>query len=149
MINPNKFKPRNNWNVKTLRCKGYSWTRKEDPLTKIMREVSIKTRVPQYLFRSKTRKGRVVEAKYFYFIRAKESTTATLEEIGSRVSGGDHATVIYGIKQVNTVPSLKRKYNEIFNGLEPIKPINEPIKRVKKPEVKKIHLSLTGKPNYN
>ena len=152
MIAPNIFKPRNDWNVRTSNCRRYSTSASvEHKLNNIITEVTDRYEISRAVFVSRNRKREVVEARMMYFKRARDMTTASLRKIGSMVDTGDHSNVIYGVKQVNNVPILKRKYNELFNGLEPLKKYI-PIKRDKavKPELTptKVHLSLTGKPIY-
>ena len=148
----NIFVARNNWHLKAMQCRKCSQqTYTEYQLEKIMNDVIQKTMVSKEEFISKVRKRDLVEARQMYFKRARDMTKASLEQIGSMVTTGDHANVMHGIKQVNTIPSLKRKYDEIFNGLKPIVNNGDSIvEKTSRPELTptKVHLSLTGKPTY-
>lgn len=113
----NIFVPRNDWHLKRMECKKYTAHKVDDyyKLQCIMNEVISKSKIPKEVFMSKTRYRPVVEARQCYFKRAREKTSASLDLIGSFVESGDHANVLYGINQVNTVPTLKKKYDEYFN----------------------------------
>ena len=142
MVHPNIFKPRNNWNVIAFNCKKYSSV----SLDRIIGEILEKTNLTRDEFVSKSRKREYVEARQLYFYRARKLTTYSLEKIGSKVNNGDHATVLYGIRQVAIVPSLKQKYNEVFNNAKPIeKPvIQKPVKKESE-----FYLPVYGVPTYN
>ena len=152
MVNPNIFRSRNNWNVIAFNCEKYkpnlNNTNHFYKLTCIINKVVEATNVSLETFVSKTRYRPAVEARQLYFKRAKETTDASLADIGSMVQSGDHSTVIHGIKQVENVPSLIRKYNEIFNGYAPRKPIEKIIKHEKSVE-SKTYLPVYGVPTYN
>lgn len=144
MIHSNIFIPRNDWAVKTMNYKKYSTIN----LCSIIGEVIDKLNISKADFVSKSRKRELVDARQIYFYRAKRLTNHSLEKIGSKVQNGDHATVIHGIRQVATVPSLRQKYNELFCGAKPVKEIKPEIKPVKKDE-HKTTLHLYGVPTYN
>ena len=153
----NIYVARNNWHLKSSVCRKYRKTNYRyiyRPLKSVFKEVISRMDIPENVFISKTRKREIVEARQIYFKRAKVLTSASLTEIGSMVVNGDHATVLHGINQVDTVPSLKRLYAELFNGLKPVNncvdKIKKPVEKIDKPEftTTKVHLSLTGKPTY-
>ena len=138
---PNIFMPHNRWILpKPARL---------TPLEKILKDVANKLSMSEDIIKSRIRERAYVDARRMYFKRAKEKTNATLAEIGALVHNGNHANVAYHIKEVDKVPSLKRKYNEMFNGLSPIINLCDPvIKKVNESESTIVHLSLTGKPIY-
>lgn len=90
----------------------------EISLYDILKDVSNKSGIPiavlkgEMLWEGKKRKREVVEARQFYFKRARDKTKHSLARIGLLV-GKDHATVLHGIKTVNN--ALLREY-EIFFG---------------------------------
>jgi len=152
MVNPNIFKPRNDWNVKTNRCRKYAanitpYSETIDKLIKIRAEVLDKTKISKKLFISSSKKRRLVEARQMYFYRARIMTKATLEEIGSLVLNGSHSNVLQGIRKVNIVPELISKYDELFNGVEPIT-IVKVTRRKKQIKENKIYLPQFGVPTY-
>ena len=116
----NKFIPRNDWHLRSFRCKKYevnfNIVDTYYKLSCIINEVLQKTNIHKKLFVSKTRFRPAVEARQMYFKRARLLTNATFKEIGSMVESGDHSNVQYGVNQVNTVPSLIKRYNELFNN---------------------------------
>jgi hypothetical protein len=85
----------------------------EIELDKILTELVLKTGITEYEVRSKSREREITEVRQMYFKRAREITNITLYKIGKFI-GRDHATVFYGIKQVNTIPELIKKYNRYF-----------------------------------
>lgn len=86
----------------------------------ILEEVSYATGIPVEVLKAKTRKREIVEARQFYFKRAKLYTKSSLALIGSLVNK-DHATVMHGIKTVNNIVQVKERYEEIFEGKCPEK----------------------------
>ena len=113
----NIFVPRNTWalNKCKKRKRLLTATTNYRKLRMIIDHVLNTTGIAEDSFMSKTRYRPVVEARQMYFKRAKDMTNATLAEIGSMVKSGDHANVMHGINQINTVPTLIKKYNELFN----------------------------------
>lgn len=86
----------------------------EIELDKILTELILKTGITEYAIRSQSREREITEVRQMYFKRAKETTNITLYKIGKFIDR-DHATVSYGIKQVNAIPELMKKYNRYFN----------------------------------
>lgn len=113
MIAPNIFKPRNDWNVIQLSTKKYN---SEDypELESILRDVSIKEKIPIDMLKSLSHVRKVADARHIYFKRAKELTGNTNEKIGSIVNR-DHSTVTHGIKNINNIKELKKRYEYYFN----------------------------------
>jgi len=86
---------------------------KHGTLNGFLLEISKITGFSIEALKGKTRKREIVEARQIYFTRAKLFTKASLAMIGGLV-GRDHATVLHGIKQVNEVAELIRKYDDWF-----------------------------------
>lgn len=84
-------------------------------LNGILLEISQKSDIPLEALRSKSRKREIVENRQIYFKRAKDLTACSLASIGALV-GKDHATVLHGIKVVDTVRELGQLYRYYFNG---------------------------------
>jgi len=147
MIHPNIFKPRNDWAVISMNCKKYFTVN----LDAIIGEILEKTNLTRDEFSSRSRKREYVEARQLYFYRARKLTTYSLEKIGSKVKNGDHATVLYGIRQVATIPDLKQKYEEIFNGANMVekKVIQKPVTKSDITTKEKVYLPVYGVPTYN
>jgi hypothetical protein len=80
-----------------------------------LREVSAKTMISISVLQSKSRMREVVEARQIYFYRARKHTECSLSQIGKLVKR-DHATVLHGVKVVDTAPEVKRKYERLFTG---------------------------------
>ena len=108
MIAPNIFKCRNDWNVKSFQCRKYCTT-----LNDILTTVISKTGIKKDLIKSDTRVREIVEARYFYYKRAKKCTHSTLESIG-RLVNRDHAGVLHGIRMVDECKEINDRYNELF-----------------------------------
>lgn len=93
-------------------------------LERIFAFVCRKQKIDPAIAKRKSRKREIVVARNLYFKRAKERTGKSLNKIGS-VVGQDHATVLHGIKNVNNIRELSRRYDEIFqtdNAFEQINP---------------------------
>jgi len=117
MIHPNIFKPKNDWNVRSLYCKKYN-AYQEINLITILARVSELSGIPVEVLKLNTRKRDVVEARHIFFKRACEGTRETLETIGKYV-GRDHASVLHGVSQVNNIKYLSDRYDVYFNGKTP------------------------------
>lgn len=61
-----------------------------------------------------SRQREFVDVRYVYFRRAKEITRATLNEIGEVVNNGNHATVLWGIRQATDVVEVRKKYEKCY-----------------------------------
>jgi chromosomal replication initiation ATPase DnaA len=109
MIAPNIFKPRNDWNVKTLLCSKYI----KSGLSEILSNVSYITGIKTDDIKDGTRKREIVEARFFYCYRARRYTKHTFESIG-RLINRDHASVLHGIRMVDECKEIKDRYNELF-----------------------------------
>ena len=68
-------------------------------VSQIKREVAAKYRVGINEIDSKRRHKRLVQARQEIFWRAKRETTASFPEIGRRVGGKDHTTVLHGVRR--------------------------------------------------
>jgi len=103
-------------------------------LIEIMKDVCKKCEISIIVVQSKSRKREIVEARHFYFKRAKELTKASFEAIGKEAGNRDHATVMHGIKTVNTIFELQTKYWVLFGGQKP----ERVVKSAEKPSFKVI-----------
>ena len=102
----------------------------------ILYQVSSLSDIPVETLKLKTRKREIVDARFIYFKRARLLTRDSFASIGALV-GKDHADVMHGIKQVNTVPELIRKYDSYYNKPDPAKKvISEPIEPVKRQPIR-------------
>jgi hypothetical protein len=102
-------------------------------LEDILRDVSNKAGVHIADLKGTSRKREFSEARQIFYKRARMLTKETLKNIGKTVNK-DHATVLHGIKLVDSVKYLTDRYDYYFNG----KPIQ------KSPEVYKLEsLKLT------
>lgn len=84
-------------------------------LRSILVDVSKKTGISIENLKSRWRFREFVDARYIYFKRAKEllNGSETLNSIGNLVNR-DHATVLYGIEQVDNVKELQMQYNTYY-----------------------------------
>jgi hypothetical protein len=85
-------------------------------LMQILQEVSDITKIPIALMQSKSREREIVEARYFYYKRAKLFTNASLAKIGIHVCR-DHTSVLHGLWSVNNVIQIKEAYQSLFLGV--------------------------------
>lgn len=111
MIHSNIFKPRNDWAVKTFNCKRYKHIPK---IESILADVSNLTGIHFDALKSKDRNREIVEARFFYFYRARNLTKIPLRIIGDLVNR-NHASVIHGVRMVDECREIKERYNELFN----------------------------------
>ena len=87
---------------------------KDETLDEILTSVSKKTKVSEDDIKSKSRKREVVEARHIFCYLAKASYKIfTLNDIGQTVSR-DHSTVSSSIQNVQNIPSLNKKYHELY-----------------------------------
>jgi len=83
-------------------------------LEDVLKDISEKTHISVELIKSKSRVREIAEARMFYFVRAKMLLPMySLKKIGGLVNR-THCTVMWGIDQVNEIPSLRKKYIELF-----------------------------------
>lgn len=84
-------------------------------VSQIKREVAAKYRVGINEIDSKRRHKRLVQARQEIFWRAKRETTASFPEIGRRVGGKDHTTVLHGVRRYE-------QWRRVKAGLETVEP---------------------------
>lgn len=84
-------------------------------VSQIKREVAAKYRVGINEIDSKRRHKRLVQARQEIFWRAKRETTASFPEIGRRVGGKDHTTVLHGVRRYE-------HWRRVKAGLETVEP---------------------------
>jgi hypothetical protein len=113
MIAPNIFKPRNDWNITTLRCRKL-------PLTMTHRiRTSIKDVTGFDPFcKTRSRKAEFVQARQLFCYFAKQHTDLSLSVIGSFLGNQDHCTVIHAIKCVEKFQDIEVHYKRIVELIE-------------------------------
>lgn len=116
------FQPRNDWNVRSLNCKGK--TAIVTPLDIILNNITYKMNVTIEQAKGKSRKQEVVQCRQMFFKNAKETTNASLAKIGKLVNR-DHATVLHGIKTVDNDYELSCLYAKMFNQPMPENPFRK------------------------
>lgn len=90
-----------------------STTRDEDRiLFYTLQNVAEKTNISDALIISQCRKREISEARSI-FCKAARMQKVSLRKIGAYV-GIKHSTVIHGCHNVDEIPSLRKKYNELF-----------------------------------
>lgn len=115
MVHPNIFKPRNDWNVITFRCKKTpdSFVHK---LTIIIKD---ETGIDVFA-KTRYRGKRYVEARQLFTTFMVRHTKKSYEDIGSMFDK-DHATITHSMKVVNnlcdTDMSYKCRYDKIDKQL--------------------------------
>lgn len=102
----------------------------EDPLEKILKNVSEKTLIPVWLLKSDSRIKEIVFARKCYYMEAKRYTKDSLAKIGKAV-GKDHATVLHGINDMNTTFGLLLEYEYVMGyKIRPVIPFPKPFKAI-------------------
>jgi len=82
-------------------------------LHQVLLDVCDKTGFKPDDLRMKSRIREVCDARFIYFRRAREVTTASLAEIGAELRM-DHATVLHGIRQAREVRELRLRYERFY-----------------------------------
>jgi hypothetical protein len=113
MTAPNIFKPRNDWNVISFRCKKL-------PLGIIARIRLIIKEVTGFdpYIKIRSRKGEFVRSRQFFCYFVKNHTNLNLTAIGNLIGGKDHSTVIHAIKCVNKFKEHETDYKIYYNMIE-------------------------------
>lgn len=83
-------------------------------------------------FRSKSRKREIVKRRQLAMYFCRRKTALSLSQIGSKLSGHDHATVLHAIKEMQNLTQTDPKFRESFNKLEDR--INFRMKKLQKKE---------------
>jgi hypothetical protein len=83
----------------------------------ILTEVCRKTGYSIQELTDKTRKREIVDARFVYFRRAKEKTSASLAAIGAQVNK-DHATVLHGIREAFEKLEVVNLYKKVYGKAE-------------------------------
>ena len=78
----------------------------------LLSEVSAKTGIPESDIMRRTRKREITEARHIFF-KAARVQGITFENIGC-FAGVGYATVMHGCNNVDEIPSLRKKYNDIY-----------------------------------
>jgi len=90
------------------------YLRQDEPktLSNILFDVSIRTNVSIEAIKSHTRKREIAEARNI-FCKAARVQGISFRKIGEYV-GIKHSTVIHGCHNVDFIPSLQKKYRELY-----------------------------------
>jgi len=76
--------------------------------------------VSEFDLKSSCRDRELVDARAIYSMLCRGLTSMTFQEIGQVLNRG-HYTVIHYMKNLSHVPSVRKKYLEIYNILLPVK----------------------------
>ncbi len=88
---------------------------KELTIEHIQKVVCDYYKIPVELIQSKTRKREIVQARQVSMYFSKNLTKASLANIGSRIGGKDHATVLHACKTVNNMIDTDKNFrNQII-----------------------------------
>lgn len=82
-------------------------------LEDILREVALKTETQVQQLKDRSRERNVVDARFLFFKRAWVLTGFTLARIGEVVNR-DHATVLHGIREIDSVRELQTLYHQHY-----------------------------------
>lgn len=77
-----------------------------------LKSVAEKTKIPEGEIISRCRNREIAEARNI-FCKAARVQGITFEKIGLFI-GLNHATVMHAVENVDFIPSLKKKYRELF-----------------------------------
>lgn len=96
-------------------CKKTAYTAPSDllELSQILKEVSIKTNVPEEILKGKGRKRKEADARKIYCRRSKELTPFSLNNIGALINR-DKTTVLFSIREAKRVKEVNNLYKELF-----------------------------------
>ena len=111
---------------------GYLTGVETETLEDILFNVGKFTGISIVAMQGKPQRREIVEARHIYCRAAKDCKSYyTLDQIGTLI-GFDHSSVLYALKQVNSIPSLKKRYEEFKNGIIHVA-LNKEDPRKKKP----------------
>jgi chromosomal replication initiator protein len=85
---------------------------------KIERTVSQYTGVPVEAIYQKTRKREVVQARQLIHSFAKQNFRMSLESIGFRAGGKDHATVSHSCKTIDNLLDTDKSFKKLYQTIE-------------------------------
>ena len=83
----------------------------------IINEVSYEYDVKDYDIRSGRRAQHIVHARQVVFYVAREATNLSLPEIGRRMGGRDHTTVLHGYNRVKKIVAMGGKEAETIRSI--------------------------------
>jgi chromosomal replication initiation ATPase DnaA len=112
MVNPNIFKPRNDWNIISLRCR-----KTPDSFVQRLREMIQKETSIDMLSKTRYRGRKYVEARQLFTTFMVRHTKRTLQDIGDMV-GRDHATVLHSVKVINNMCDTDSKFKAMYNRID-------------------------------
>lgn len=89
----------------------YLFPSEKNYLDTVLNKISILTGVPKNIITGDARSRKVIIARhlYFYIANKYKPLELSLERIGSLINSRDHASVIHGIKKIETDIDLKFK----------------------------------------
>jgi hypothetical protein len=112
MVNPNIFKPRNDWNVIAFRCRKLP----ASVIQKLRGIIEIETGI-DIMDKTRYRGRRYVEARQLFTTFMVRHTKRSLKNIGELV-GKDHATVLHSKKTVNNLCDTNSKFKAMYNRID-------------------------------
>lgn len=125
---------------------------KDIPINKIQECVSNATKIPVSVMLQKTRKREIVSARQISMSLSKRFNSYSLEKIGEKHGGKDHATVLHACKTIQNLLDTKdlaitRDYNDSLHYIKEwcnkqadlIKPTLSDLKRKEKLLVKELY----------
>lgn len=110
----------------------------EQKLEYILNAVAEEWGVTVERIKSKSRRAEYVEARQVYCKLAKQITGAPFANIGAKLNGRDHTTIIHSIRHINDIidtdPYIKRRFGLIyFKVMDELHPQVIPAKGIKPP----------------
>ena len=113
MITPNIFKPRNDWNVRSLRCKKY---RNDNFCLLVAHEIRSMVGIDPFC-ETKYRGLQYVQARQLFLVMMVNHTKRTYESIG-KILGKDHATVIHACKTIQNMIDTDKRFKAMYDFIE-------------------------------
>jgi len=112
MIAPNIFKPRNDWNVITFRCKKTP----DSFVNKLKGIIEMETGI-DIMAKTRYRGRKHVEARQLFTTFMMRHTKRTLENIGEMVNR-DHATVLHSAKTVSNLCDTDNSFKAMYDRID-------------------------------
>jgi hypothetical protein len=112
MIAPNIFKPRNDWNIVTLKARKHIALDFKNKLARIIQDKTSFNPFSDVKYRG----GNVVKSRQLFIVMMVRYTKESYETIGAYF-GKDHSTVSHSIKTVQNLCDTDRKYRELYDSI--------------------------------
>ncbi len=93
-------------------------TKKDISIEYIQETVCEYFKIPLELLKSKTRKREIVQTRQIAMYFAKNFTKASLANIGMKIGGKDHATVLHACKTVNNLIETDKRFKSDVEEIE-------------------------------